>query len=250
MADNIPEQKDETEAPDSKNKKDAPASPKKTTAPRNPNVPKAKTDAAGTEVVKKSSKKLLIIIILTLAVAGFVTGVIVLNLFGIRSVMRDTFISAVVWLDPEFSAIDDTLTRRSDERSAALDERELALNELDSELELLKEQLDTMEARLDRREANLVRREEQQQQQLQIDESDIPFFKRHMSEEELAEKMSISITYTQMAPADAARILVELTDDNYVATVLYFMSERNRAPILTEMETEYAALITEILLTS
>ena len=59
---------------------------------------------------------------------------------------------------------------------------------------------------------------------------------------------SLSRSYAQIAPAAAADILIKLKDEQHVAAILYFMSERNAAAILSAMESEFAARITDILL--
>jgi len=51
-----------------------------------------------------------------------------------------------------------------------------------------------------------------------------------------------------MAPEAAAVILAELRDPQNVAVILYYMSERSAAAILSALEPEFAAKITEILL--
>ena len=82
------------------------------------------------------------------------------------------------------------------------------------------------------------------------DNSAAPLFHRAMSDQELADIQSLSRSYAQMDPGIAAGILVELKDEQHVATILYHMVERNAAAILSVMEPAFAARITEILLLS
>jgi len=82
-------------------------------------------------------------------------------------------------------------------------------------------------------------------------ERTVPLHRREpMTEEEIDDMVSLSRTFTQMSPEDAAAILVQLYDPRDVAAILYFMSERNAGAILATMSERYAAEITEILLYS
>ena len=71
-----------------------------------------------------------------------------------------------------------------------------------------------------------------------------------MTEQEMEDMLSLSTTFTNMSPDTAATILVHLYDPRDVASILYFMRERNSAAILAEMDVRYAANITEIWLYS
>ena len=239
-----------------KKKAKAPKPPKTANASKPMNAPLASKAGIG-EIEngkkKKGLMKLLIILGAFLLIAGFVTASIVFNLFGFRDVVRDVLAGIVVSLDPDSSTIDDTFARANEARSAELDDREVLiatrealLVELDARLSGIEEQLNARETQLDRRSAELDRRGDQLAQR---EDRTVPLFQRNLTEQELEDIQSVSQTYTQMAPEAAAEILTELYNPNYVATILYFMRERNAAVILTEMETEFAAELTEILLT-
>jgi len=218
-----------------------------------------KTGKAGRE--KKGGKlKLKLILILTpiLLIAGFV-AVLVINLFGVRDivggVVKGPILSAVVWFDPEFKSVDDELRAKNKERETGLKLRETDLNkreagiaERETKLESWEELLDTRESQLTRRGTALDRREEQLKQAEQSDNSTVPQYRRVLSSGELEDMQSLSMSYAQMAPEKAAGILVELKDEVHVATILYYMVDRNAADILAVMEPRFAAKITEILL--
>jgi len=196
---------------------------------------------------KKKKGKLLIIalLILVILIAGFVYVELTFNLLGTRDMVRDLFLDVVVWLDPEFRAVDDELKNNNDERVAKLDEREEALDKRDEEITQRESDAITRETQLDRRSTALDLREQQQEQSQDVN---VPLFRRDMTEEQLADLQSLSRSYSQMSPEAAAEILVELFNPNDVATILYFMNERNAASILAEMDVDFAARLTEILL--
>jgi len=82
-------------------------------------------------------------------------------------------------------------------------------------------------------------------------ERTVPLYRRpDITDQELEDMISLSRTFTQMSPETAAVILVQLYDPRDVASLLYYMGERNAAAILAVMDISYAAEITEILLYS
>jgi len=209
------------------------------------------------KVVKKrgGKLKLILIIVPVVLVAGFVTA-LALNLFEVRSMVgtlvKEPILRAVVWFDPEFSSVDEELRFKSSEREAELDlrgtqldRREEGIAERETELEFLEESLDKRELQLERRSASLDSREEQIKQ---TNNAAVPVYRNILSEQELADMQSLSRSYAQMAPETAAEILAELKDEKDVATILYYMGERNAAAILAVMETEFAARVTKILM--
>ena len=220
--------------------------------------------------------KLIIIIVPILLVAAFIVEEFVLwNYLGTRDIVAGFLVTAVTKLDPEYADINEQLQLRSDEREAQLnsrekeldrrdanlDRRETGLGVRDNDLDERKQGLDTRESELKDREKELDLREERldsrkeqldkREEQINLSqERSMPAYLRDMTEEELADIMSVSTSYSRMDPGTAAGILVELRDPNDVATILYYMSERNAAAILSVMEPEFAARITEILMNS
>jgi len=196
--------------------------------------------------------QLILIIVFAILIAGFVFEELTFNFLGTRDITRDLFIKGAIWIDPELSTMQEVLQEQSDERQAALDEREKEIEEREAEVEEQTTILDAREAALDTRTAQLDRRaaeQDKRQEELDLKEDWLtPLYRRDMTEQELADMISLSRTYSQMAPESASAILVELFDPHDVAAILYFMTERNAAPILAAMTTDYAARITEILL--
>lgn len=220
----------------------------------------AKTAIANHE--KKGGKlklKLILIIVPILLVAGFV-AVLATNLFGVRDIVgksvKEPILKVVVWFDPEFRSVDNELKEKSkereektDKRETGLDKREAEISGRETELDIREELLDKRESQLTRRSAALDNREEQINQASQKpDNAAPPLYHRAMSEQELEDIQSLSRYYAKMSPETAAAILVELKDEQHVATILYYTSERNAAAILAVMEPGFAARITEILL--
>ena len=205
---------------------------KETKPPRLPKPPGAAKDVAeaksGSGKKKGRKLKIILIIVLVLLVAGFVFEEVYFNYLGLRDVLIDT----VVRLDPDYR-----------DREETLNEREAEQIKTKTELDARDKTITSRETQNERRSAELKRQEE--------DISDrekrlIPLYRRQLSEEEQADMSSISLSYSRMAPEDAARILLELDNPEDVAAILYFMSERNAAAILAVMEPQFAARITEI----
>jgi len=222
-------------------------------APKEPKELKEKKDKK-----QKGSKEkggaggiiIIMILVLLILVGGFAAA-LYFDIFDTRviiaDVITDPLLDIIIWLDPGYSSINQRLVlerelmeRRFAERTEDLDLRE-------AEIELLEAMLNNREIQLDRRAFDLDRREEQI---IAMYERTIPIHRRDMTEQELADMISLSRTYTQMSPETAAEILVRLYDPRDVAALLYYMGERNAASILAVMNTEYAAEITEILLYS
>jgi len=199
--------------------------------------------------------KLILIIVPVVLVAACVAAVI-LNFFGARDILSgwisDPLISAVVWLDPEFSSVNQQLRNRSnereeklDKRSGELDTREGELNRREEGLQSREEQTGEWEIKLDKRSEQLDKREEQLRQ---AQAPALPAYQRELTEQELSDMRSLSRSYAQMDPEAAAAILTALNDTDGVATIIYHMSERNAALILAAMDKNFAAKVTDRLL--
>jgi len=259
MAENITDLTDDEE-PDPKGKKKKPPKEKKEKKAKAPKAPKApKEKKAKKEKPPKVPKgereksgglklKLIIILIIIVLIVAFCAAVY-LNFFGLGDMVlnpvSDWLLSVVVWLNPEFSSVQKELVSMSDARQEELDAFEQELNTREEELERREEDANNRERQIDRRSTSLDRREEQLDQRY---EETTPLFRRVLTEQELADIQSLSRTYSQMSPETAADILTELYEPRDVASILYYMTERNAAAILAVMEVEYAVTITEILL--
>ena len=251
----------EGEEPGGKEKRiKRPAKEKKEPEPREPQAPPAKDEKPGKkgkgDKGKKGGKKkgskvwviLIIILVLLVLIAAFCAAVY-FNLFGFGDIILEPvgewLFGIMVWIDPEFSSVDKELSARGDERNAALDEREHGLDTREAELAAREEAANTREKQNDRRATALDRREDL----LNIrEDTDTPLFRRDLTEQELADVASLSRTYAQMSPETAAEILAGLYEPMDIASILYFMAERNAATILAAMEVEMAVIITDILL--
>jgi len=224
-------------------------------APKAEKAPKEKKVKGKKEKGEKGEKGggagsiiLIMVLVLVILIGGF-SAALYFDVFSAREIMADVvtepLLDVIIWLDPGFSSIRQRLVIESEAQEKRLEERKQELDEREVEIEILENAFGTMEEQLDRRASDLDRREEQI---LAMYERTIPIYRREMTEQELEDMNSLSRTYTQMAPETAARILVQLYDPRDVAAILYFMGERNAGSILAEMDVNYAANITEILL--
>jgi flagellar motility protein MotE (MotC chaperone) len=178
---------------------------------------------------KKSRAGLIAVIaaagVVVLAVA-FAVLVAAIDLFG----LREGAILAVVRLDPEFAALE---TRQTE-----LDGRESALASREADLELTQARLDSEREELELREQELY----------SAAEALIPLYRQPMSPQDLADMQALAATYQAMSPSSAADILSRLYTTDDVAAILYYMTGKATAAVLSEMEPELAAEITEVLL--
>ena len=221
------------EASNGKKKKEKTPKP-----PKEPKQPKEKLTKAEKKAAKKAGKgkkkrgklKIILIIVLVLLVAGFVFEEIYYNYLG----TRDMLIDAVVKLDPAYGT-----------REKKLNERESLLDAREADLDAREKTVTSRENQNDRRTASLDTREKDVNDLLQWS---LPLYRRQMTEQELTDMQSVSMSYSRMAPEIAAAILMELNDPDDVAAILYYMSERSAAAILAVMDPEFAAVITEIFL--
>ena len=205
--------------------------------------------------------KLILIIVPIVLVAAFVCEEILFNNLGTRDFARDVMVNAVVKLDPEFASVDEELQAKSDEREESLSKRDIDLDRREASIESRISQLDLRENGVIERETAAElwekqlekRNKELDEREAHIKQSQIastPVYHREMTEQELADMQSLSRSYSKMSPESASLILAELEHIEDVASILYFMSERNVAAILAVMEPGFAARLTEILMNS
>jgi len=224
--------------------------PKAAKEPREPKAKKEKKSKGAKEKGGAGGIIIIMILVLLILVGGFAAA-LYFDIFDSRviiaDIITDPLLDMIIWLDPGYSSINQRLVlerelmeRRFAERTEDLDIRE-------AEIEMLENMLTGREQQLERRAFDLDRREEQI---IAMYERTIPIHRRDMTEQELEDMLSLSRTFTQMAPDTAAQILVGLYDPRDVAALLYYMGERNAASILAVMRVDYAAEITEILLYS
>ena len=203
--------------------------------------------------------KLLIIGIPIILVAAFVAEEIVFNWVGTRNYVRDFFISAAAWLDPESSGIIDNLSKREEEFIKFKTETEVEIAKLQRSSDERETGLSERESTLDEREAAIADREAQMDRQKEsltawekeISEKEFsltPAFRRDLSDQEIEDMQSLARTYAAMEADTAASIMAALYNEIDAASILYYMSERNAAAILSVMDVDFAAKVTEILL--
>ena len=210
--------------------------PRSRRAPKEPKAPKVKMSRKERKALgikkKRGKLKVILIILLILLVAGFVAEEVYFNWLG----TRDMLIEAVLKLDPDVRARDASVRIREaqlKEKEEAFEARERAVSSREAQNERLRSELDRRDADLRDKELRAT-----------------PLYRRPMSEDDLAEMVSLSRSYSQMSPESAMAILVEFDRAEDVAAILFYMTERNAAAILAEMDPEYAAQITNILLYS
>jgi len=234
VADNINDEIVDLTEPEGQ--EDAEKEKKKVKAPKPPKPPKndePKPEKKAKGKKKKGGKlKLILIIVLVVLIAGFIFEELYFNYLG----TRDIFIDAIVKLDPDYRT-----------REANLDIKETDLNKFQAELDTRERTITSRESQYERRNADLNSREETIREQ---EQQSAPLYKRQLTEQELEDMQSLSRSYSLMAPEVAATILGELGNSNDVATILYYMTERNAAAILAVMNPDFAAELTNILLYS
>jgi flagellar motility protein MotE (MotC chaperone) len=164
--------------------------------------------------------------------AAFVFVVIEFDQWGFRTAI----IELVDSLDPEY--VD--LTRREAALAAGVAELETQRQDAVAE----DERLEALRLELERREALLEAREEQTEQ----NSVGAPGYWLGLSPQEIEDMESLGKTYAAMESAAAAEIMAELYTVNDAAAILYYMAEKNAAPILEAMDRQFAAAVTEALL--
>gem|GEM_PF-791838 len=257
-----------------KEKKEKAPKEKKEKKPKEPKPKKGDPTGPTTEGEKSGGKFIVFVIVLVLLISSLIAATIVFNFFSVRDMVTQTLINAVIALEPDFATVDHELVNRE----AQLRSREAQLLQLENVVSGLEEELidlaeflapaefdsfaefitafvrglidieaglQTRQAQLDRRSAALDRLEGITEEE---ETERLPLFRRHLTTQELEDITSLSRTFTQMSPQTAADILAELEDPDQVASILYFMGERNASAILAVMNVEFAAELTEILL--
>jgi len=247
IAEEEPEGKATKRKPPAKEKKEI--EEKEPSAPHAKPAPDEKPGRKAKGKKKKGGKFLLIFIIvlvLLILIAAFCV-VVYLNWWGMGDIVlnpiRDWLVGVVVWLDPEFRSVDRELRAAHDEREKELDKVEEELRTREVEVTAREEAAMTREGQLDRRSVALNKQEEQIVQAVQI-----PAFQRELTAQELSDMQSLSRMYAQMPPEAAAFVMFEMYRPEDIATIIYFMNERNAAAILAELDPMIAALITEFLI--
>ncbi|MCL2226411.1 MAG: hypothetical protein FWB97_02135 [Oscillospiraceae bacterium] len=231
----------------------------KTKSKKPPKEKKEKKEKAGKKskggevslVRKRRGKTIIILCILLFVILVIATAVVFLyyNLFEARYIVgeyvHEPLIAVAVWFNPELMELDEELRVAYEARTRVLDTREAGQDRREEELLDREYYANARELALDRRSIALDRREEQINAML---DTTIPIFRRTMTEQERLDLESLSRTYAQMAPVAAAGILAELPEPEDAAVILFFMAERNAGAILAAMDPDFAAAITEILL--
>ena len=258
MAEDITDLTEEEESgKKGKGKKKTPKE-KKEKAPKAPKEPKdgkeKRVKQPKGEGKKFGKLKLILIIVLAVLIIAAACGAaIYLNLFGVGDIVlgtiSDWLLQLVVWVDPQFSSVEEELRSMSDAREESLNIREQEADERltvrEEELARREEDANNREKQLDRRETSVEKRQQEVDSWL---DNTTPLFRRELTDLELSDLTSLSRSYSQMIPETAAEILVELYEPMDAATILYYMAERNASQILAAMEVEDAVVVTEILL--
>jgi len=276
MADDITDLTDsgESGAGEEAGKKPKKQKPAKTAEPDKGLSVKGDKDSKGKGKKDKGKKGgagkfVLILVLILVLLLGGAGAALYLNLYEVRDIageyIKEPLISVIVWFDPEYRSINDELTtaklereRQFEEREKQFEERvnerEAQLVEWEIELNLREDELNARENAASAREQQLnIRAEAQDAREkdlMDLYDRVVPIYRRMLTDQELEDMISISRSYTQMSPDVAAGILVELNDPKDVAAILYYMSERNAAAILSVMDADFAAELTEILLYS
>jgi len=232
----------------------APKAPKEPKEPKSAKAPKGKKDKDSKDGEKKGGAAGIIIIMLLMLVilVGGFTAALYFDVFDSRVIIADVLteplLDVLIWLDPEYHTIRQRLTEEEEASVRRFEERTAELDRRQEDLEIQEGMIDAREQVVVRRTHDLDRREEQI---VAMYERTIPLFRRpDRSDQEMDDMLALSRTFTNMSADQAATILVHLYDPRDVAGILYYMSERNAAAILSEMDVRYAANITEILLYS
>jgi len=255
MAEEITDLTEDEEESESTEKPEKKAKPKKEKKPKEKKEKGEKKKREKPEKIpgekKKSIMLPLLLILIPLLLIGCAVAAIIMNLFNARGmvneVLSDPLFRFSVWLNPDYTSVEQELQAMVDERTEQVEQREQYADTRFEEIEQREEAANTREQLLDRRAAAIERREDELTQMYQMT---VPLYRRDMTEQEIADMESLVRTFAQMSPEDAAEILIEMAEPRDVAAILYFMVERNAAAIMAVMERDYAAELTEILLYS
>jgi len=227
---------------------------KKAKEPKAPKEPKEKKQKGPKEGKSKGGGSggiiIIMILVLLILIGGF-GAALYLDMFSAREIVAELIteplLGIVIWLDPGYLSIEQRLQSEEEKMAKEFAERSAKLEEREANIALMESVINTREIQIERRDAEQNRREEQL---LAMYERTIPLYRREFSEEMTADMNSLVRTYTNLAPDVASSILLRLYDIRDVASILWFMSERDAALILAEFTPEYAAEITEIWLYS
>ena len=233
-----------------KNKTEKRPKPPKSAKTKAAKLAKGNKNSTGKPKRKKGKIILFSILgLLVILIAGFIFEEISWNYLG----TRDVFLDFVNRIDPEYK---ETVHLTVERNEAALDKREADLEELKVSLDTRKTELDEREQSLKSLEADTNAGFDRRRTQLDKLETELkaredrltPIYRTPMSEEALADMTSLSKTYSAMTPEAAADILANIYDAQDVAAILYYMSEKSAGAILSVMDAELAAEVTEILI--
>lgn len=170
----------------------------------------------------------IIIVLLVATVAAMAAMMVTKNLFGGRDSMLDFLTS----MDPFYETVQ---------------EREATLEELKYELTSREEAVVKKEATLAQEEAKLEDKAEALQHKLV--NSSFELYVAGLSEERIIQLEQLGTIYSGMEPEQAAVALPELGSTLDMAVVIYFMEPQSSAEVLNCIDAEFAAQITESLLT-
>jgi len=231
----------------------APKAPKEPVEAKDAKDPKGKKDKGSKGKKEKGGAAgiiIMMLLVLIILIGGF-TAALYFDVFSARVIIADVLteplLDVIIWLDPEYHTIRQRLNEEEEASVRRFEERTEQLNRREAELDAWESMVATREQIVERRTHDLDRREEQI---IAMYERTIPLYRRlpEMSEQDMEDMISLTATFTSMSPEIAATILVQLYDPRDVASILYYMSERNAAAIMAQFDTRYAANITEILL--
>jgi flagellar motility protein MotE (MotC chaperone) len=144
--------------------------------------------------------------------------------------LRTALIESANKLDPLYSTLASRLTE--------VETREVSVSAREEETTAEEARLEEWNAALRQRESELNSEERAR----------IPIYRAPSSPQEVKDMESLGKIYAAMTAERAAEILARLYANEDMAAILYYMSEKNAAPILSAMDSRLAADITEILL--
>jgi flagellar motility protein MotE (MotC chaperone) len=216
----------ETE-PETKGKK--PKKPKKERTPKKERKPiEAKVKKSKKEK-KKRGKLLALLIPLIVGVAAIGTFIflsIQFDVFGTRTI----FINWACSLDPEYGDFADRIS----DLEYQLDDIETREADIEYQWELLAEEREEL--------ANW-------EQEIYAEVGGhTPLWRSPMTDGDLADMKNLAKIYGAMAAADAADIMAQLYSADEMAAILYYLTAKKAASVLTAMDHDLSASITEILM--
>lgn len=135
------------------------------------------------------------------------------------------------------------ITLPAPDTGATLEEREAALDQREAELDKREKSLDLLESQLNEQQASLSENEDPEDVESTFEE-----LLGGMSEQKLQELKKVGVIYSKMDPASAAAIMTEMYDTQQIAVIIYYMQPAASALALEAMDAEFAAGVTEILM--